>query len=97
MGRTRPKSKKSKLIRGEHAAEQSSPQPPISSLLEKAQTLIVQCDYALAERFIRRILERESNNAEAKEMLAVALLETGEIAAAKEVRSPSQLFRSLVV
>lgn len=47
----------------------------------------MQCDYDLARRFIRRILEQQPTNAEAKEMLGVALLETGEIEAAKEVRS----------
>jgi Flp pilus assembly protein TadD len=83
MGRTRTKTKKTQPARTEHTAAHSS-QPSVSSLLEKAQALIVQCDYPLAERFIKRILEREPKNAEAKEMLAVVLLETGELDAAKQ-------------
>ncbi|KAG5643011.1 hypothetical protein DXG03_001749 [Asterophora parasitica] len=85
MGRTRPKKKAA------NKATEPPPQPTdtinaptVASLLEKAQSLIIQCDYDLAQRFIRRILEREPSNAEAKEMLGVALLETGEIDAAKE-------------
>ena len=84
MGRTRPKSKKSKLIRAEAVAEHSQ-QPSISSLLEKAQTLVVQCDYPLAARFVKRILEREPRHAEARELLAVVSLEMGEIETAKQV------------
>lgn len=71
-------------MKAEPAAEPAQ-EPPVSSLLEKAQSLIVQCDYPLAERFIKRILEREPLNIEAREMLAAVLLETGELDAAKQV------------
>jgi hypothetical protein len=60
--------------------------PSIPSLLEKAQDLIAQCDYELAKRFIDRILERSPTHAEAKEMLGIVQLETGEIDEAKKVR-----------
>jgi len=41
--------------------------------------LIVQCDYDLAKRFVQRVLEREPNHAQAKEMLGVIQLETGDL------------------
>ena len=86
MGRTKPKKKahsKATDPPNQHATPSNAPSIP--SLLEKAQSLIVQCDYDLALRFIRRILEQAPSNAEAKEMLGVALLETGEVEGAKEV------------
>lgn len=46
----------------------------------------MSCDYELAARFARRVLEREPQHVEAKEMLGVAQLETGELEAAKKVR-----------
>ncbi|KAF8968152.1 hypothetical protein BDZ97DRAFT_1801199 [Flammula alnicola] len=84
MGRTR--TKKKAHTKATDPPVQNSPTakaPPLSSLLEKSQSLIVQCDYELALRFIHRILEQDPKNAEAKEMLGVALLETGEIEEAK--------------
>ncbi|KAJ7903503.1 hypothetical protein B0H14DRAFT_3851303 [Mycena olivaceomarginata] len=57
--------------------------PSITALLQKAQSLIVQCDYELAQRFITRVLEQQPSHAEAKEMLGVAQLELGEIEAAR--------------
>ncbi|KAF8905096.1 hypothetical protein CPB84DRAFT_1814317 [Gymnopilus junonius] len=83
MGRTRTQKKATKEPYAQIAGASSA--PSTASLLEKAQSLIVQCDYELALRFIRRILEQDPRNAEAKEMLGVALLEIGEIEAAKEV------------
>ncbi|EDR08558.1 uncharacterized protein LACBIDRAFT_297372 [Laccaria bicolor S238N-H82] len=85
MGRTKPKKKahsKATDPPTQHATPSNA--PSITSLIEKAQSLIVQCDYDLALRFIHRILEQAPSNAEAKEMLGVALLETGEVEAAKE-------------
>ncbi|KAG9224914.1 hypothetical protein CCMSSC00406_0001935 [Pleurotus cornucopiae] len=73
MGRTRTK-KKAK------ATESSSKNPPsVQALLEKAESLIEQCDYDLALRFIKRILDQEPKNVVAREMLGVALLETGDL------------------
>ncbi|KAM5535934.1 hypothetical protein V8D89_010374 [Ganoderma adspersum] len=90
MGRTRPKTKKIKPLVTENTSGGPTPAPSIPALLEKAQILIVQCDYELAGRFARRVLEHEPGNVEAKEMLGVTQLETGEIFAAKET------FQSLV-
>ncbi|OBZ72192.1 hypothetical protein A0H81_07962 [Grifola frondosa] len=81
MGRARTKSKKSKVLSTEPIV--GSTTPSIQSLLEKAQSLIVQCDYELAERFAKRVLEQEHTNIDAKEILGVAQLETGELDAAK--------------
>ena len=47
--------------------------------------MIEQCDYDLANQFIRRILQISPNNVEAKEMLGVVQLETGLIQEAREV------------
>ena len=84
MGRTKPKKKVHSKAKDLHS--ESKKAPSTTSLLEKAQSLIEQCDYDLALRFISRILEQDPKNAEAKEMLGVALLETGEIEGAKQVR-----------
>ncbi|KAK0469663.1 uncharacterized protein EV420DRAFT_1297842 [Desarmillaria tabescens] len=85
MGRTKAKKRaKSKAV---DPPPQDFPQkgPSISSLLEKAQSLVTQCDYDLARRFILRILETEPTNTEAQEMLGVVELERGDIDAAKRV------------
>ncbi|KAI0359859.1 TPR-like protein [Trametes cingulata] len=89
MGRTRPKTRKVKPLITENTVEAAVP-PSVPALLEKAQELIVQCEYELAGRFARRVLEREPGNVEAKEMLGVTQLETGELDAAKET------FQSLI-
>lgn len=83
MGRTR--TKKQAHTKASNPPAQRPTPPSIKSLLEKSQSLIVQCDYELALRFIHRILEQDPKNAEAKEMLGVALLETGETEKAKLV------------
>jgi Flp pilus assembly protein TadD len=81
MGRTRTKKQK-----GLTTTQPVDPQgPSVSALLEKARSLIVQCDYELAVRFSQRILEKDRRNVEAKEILGVALLETGDMAAAEDV------------
>ena len=82
MGRTRTKSRKAQAA----SSTPSAPEPTVAGLLDRAQTLIVQCDYELAERFVKRILEREPNHAAAREMLGVVLLETGELFQAQQVR-----------
>lgn len=91
MGRTRTK-KKAK------ATESSSKNPPsVQALLEKAESLIEQCDYDLALRFIKRILDQEPKNVVAREMLGVALLETGDLVEAKEASKISSSKMSGIV
>lgn len=85
MGRSRTKTRKSAHIVTKNIAEEPKAAPSITSLLEKGQTLIVQCDYELAGRFVQRVLEREPHHAQAKEMMGVIQLETGELDAAKLV------------
>jgi tetratricopeptide (TPR) repeat protein len=84
MGRNRAKSKKTLPKITESPAEKPTNGPTIPALLDKAQTLITQCDYDLARLFIRRILERSPTHADAREVLGVVQLETGEIDAAKK-------------
>ena len=84
MGRARPKTKTLTKLSVQHTSS-TTKTPSIPSLIQKAQELIVQCDYELALRFIRRILEQQPDNVEAREMSGVCLLETGEIEGAKEV------------
>ncbi|KXN84744.1 UPF0661 TPR repeat-containing protein C16D10.01c [Leucoagaricus sp. SymC.cos] len=91
MGRTRTKQKLHTKTTDPLIQHSSSAKTPsIPALIEKAQELIIQCDYELALRFTRRVLEQEPDNAEAKEILGVSLLETGEIDAAKKA------FQSLI-
>ncbi|KAG8981723.1 hypothetical protein FRB90_007057 [Tulasnella sp. 427] len=66
------------------------PQPSIEALVEKTQILLAQCNYELAYRFVKRILEREPSHVEAREMLGLVELENGDIEAAKTV------FRTLI-
>lgn len=89
MGRTRAKAKKSALTVTKSAqSSSSSATPAISALLDKAQELIVQCDFPLARKFIDRALVRDdgsmSEKNQAKEMMGVVLLETGEVDEARE-------------
>jgi len=86
MGRTRPRRGKAVPAITESPAEKAATSPSVSSLLEKAQTLIVQCDYDLAKRFVERVLERAPGHAEARELLGVIQLETGGLEAAKKVK-----------
>ncbi|KAG9076238.1 hypothetical protein FRC06_009624 [Ceratobasidium sp. 370] len=83
MGRTRTKKAKAAASLTKPASN-SAPEPTIESLFDKAQELLVQCNYDLAHRFVQRILEREPANVEAREMSGVVDLERGEIESAKE-------------
>lgn len=95
MGRTKPKKKAHTKATSTHVQQtpstKSTKTPSTSALLEKAQELITQYDYELALRFLRRVLEQQPDNVEAKEMLGVCLLETGEIDDAKEVSGTNRL------
>ncbi|KAG8212982.1 hypothetical protein J3R82DRAFT_11368 [Butyriboletus roseoflavus] len=87
MGRARTKQKKSARIISASATSSSS--PSISSLLSKAQDLVIQCDYPLARKFTERVLATEdatpAEKNQAREMLAVVLLEMGDVDDAKDV------------
>jgi hypothetical protein len=89
MGRARAKAKKSvPIVTNPSRSSSSSATPAISALLDKAQELIVQCDFPLARKFIERVLVRDdgsvSEKNQAREMMGVVLLETGEVDKARE-------------
>lgn len=86
MGRTRRKTRKARPPAHELAEtlREDKPEPTVEALLEKAQELIVQCDYDLAGEFVERVLKRAPDNVEGKEILGVVQLETGLLDAAKQ-------------
>ena len=88
MGRTRPKTRKARPPAPEltESQRENKSEPAIEALLEKAQELIVQCDYDLAGKFVERVLKRAPDNVVGKEILGVVQLETGLLDAAKQVR-----------
>ena len=94
MGRTQLKTKLRRKVFVEETQQPAAPAPTVEALLEKAQELIVQCDYELAARFAQRVLEREPENVEAKETFGIAQLETGLISEAKEVRMITLILHS---
>jgi len=87
MGRTRPKTRKARPPASDltETQREKDSEPSIEALLQKAQELIVQCDYHLAGKFVERVLQRAPHNVEAKEILGVVQLETGLLDAAKQV------------
>jgi len=91
MGRTRPKTRKARppAIELTESQPEKKSEPSIEALLEKAQELIVQCDYNLAGTFVERVLQRAPDNVEGKEILGMVQLETGVLDAAKQVRTQS--------
>ncbi|KDQ21420.1 hypothetical protein BOTBODRAFT_168688 [Botryobasidium botryosum FD-172 SS1] len=90
MGRTKTRQKGSITVTSSTKISSSSTAPTPAALLAKAQDLITQYDYDLAQRFIQRALEQEPENGEAREMLGFVELERGKIEAAR------QIFTSLV-
>jgi Flp pilus assembly protein TadD len=84
MGRTKTKTKKSALVEVK-GPQISSSEPSVTALYQKAQTLVEQCDYELAAKFLRRILERERTHVQARDLLGVVLLELGDLATAQTV------------
>lgn len=82
MGRTRVKTKKATA-----SSTDVKETPSVEALLSKAQTLVTQCDYELAQKFTLRILERVPNHIDAKELLGVIQLERGDLDEAKQVRA----------
>lgn len=64
------------------------PEPTVESLLDKAQTLVAQCNYELALAFLKRILEKDPSHVEARELLGLTLLETSDLDMATRVSTP---------
>jgi hypothetical protein len=93
MGRTRPKTRKARPPAAEltETQREKKSEPTVEALLEKAQELIVQCDYNLAGKFVERVLQRAPDNVVGKEILGVVQLETGSLDAAKQVRFASYM------
>jgi len=92
MGRTRTKSKhqrhtQTKTSTTQPSSASSATTPSIPALISKAQSIIEQCDYELANQFIQRILQRSPDSVEAREMLGVVQLETGLVQEARKVGS----------
>lgn len=91
MGRTKAK----KLLRSSTTTQRTievSPTPTKaapspSSLFDKTLQLVSQCNYDLALKFLRRILEQDANFTNARELLGEVQLELGDIDAAKQVCS----------
>ncbi|KAL5526609.1 hypothetical protein ACEPAF_8333 [Sanghuangporus sanghuang] len=79
MGRTRIRSKKTSV-----SGTSENDGPSIEALFTKAQSLLTQCEYDLAQNFAFRILQRAPGNVEAKELLGVTQLEKGQLEEAKE-------------
>ena len=98
MGRTRTKSKSQRHASSgtpnQSSSTSSATAPGIPALISKAQSIIEQCDYDLAGQFIQRILQRSPNNVEAREMLGVVQLETGQIQEARKVSPVVSVFLS---
>ncbi|KZT51999.1 TPR-like protein [Calocera cornea HHB12733] len=61
------------------------PAPTIEALVDKAQELVVQGDYDLARQFVDRVLERDGENVEARELKGVVEMENGDVDKAKEI------------
>lgn len=93
MGRTRPKTRKARPPAAEltETQREKKSEPAVEALLEKAQELIVQCDYNLAGKFVERVLQRAPDNVVGKEILGVVQLETGLLDAARQVRFASYM------
>jgi Flp pilus assembly protein TadD len=87
MARSRIKQKKTRTVTESNGASASTKptEPSVEDLLAKARSLVTQCDYELAEKFVQRILQQRPNHADGKELLGVIQLETGDLDEAKEV------------
>lgn len=94
MGRIRTKTKRAKVPEEVAQAKGESSQPSIPALLQKAQELVTQCQYDLAQRFAERIIKRAPQNLDARELLGIIQLEKGDVDEAKQV-SLHHLFGAL--
>lgn len=82
MGRTKTKTKKRALI---ELPSTQSDAPSLPALYQKAQSLVDQCDYELAAKFLKRILEKDAAHVQARELLGVVLLELGDLSTSQTV------------
>jgi hypothetical protein len=85
MGRTKPAKKRSEKSKPIINGSSKTPTPSESALFEKAQSLVDQCDYELAGKFLKRIIEQNSSHYPARELLGVVSLELGDIETAQDV------------
>ena len=90
MGRTRTTNTRTRHLKATSSQATSSvaTPPSVPDLLAKAQSLIEQCNYQLAARFLQRILETDATHIEARELLGVVQLELGDLDAARLVGPP---------
>lgn len=103
MGRTRTKSKNQRHVppRPPFTTQSANAHPSttpssVPALISKAQSIIEQCDYDLANQLLQRILQRSPKNVEAREMLGVVQLETGSVQEARKVRSIAKFHLRLI-
>jgi Flp pilus assembly protein TadD len=90
MGRTKTRTKRverKQNIRSDTQLSSTNSGPSASALYEKAQTLVEQCDYELAAKFLRRILDTDRTHIESQELLGVVSLELGDLSAAEKVNA----------
>jgi tetratricopeptide (TPR) repeat protein len=93
MGRTRARTKtgrslpqnRSEIKQAAASSSKADSEPSIASLLAKIQQLLTRCEYDLALKFIRRVLDRELANLEALELLGTVNVELGNIEEARTV------------
>lgn len=87
MGRTRTTNTHTRHLKAAtfHASSSATAPPSVPALLAKARSLVEQCDYQLAARFLQRILETDATHVEARELLGVVQLELGDLDAARLV------------
>lgn len=87
MGRTRTTNTHTRRLKAvtTQASSSATAPPSVPALLAKAQSLVEQCDYQLAARFLQRILETDATHIEARELLGVVQLELGDLDAARLV------------
>ena len=59
MGRVRTKSKRVGRAAVEGIVSEKKADPSIESLLAKAYELVTQCEYDLAQKFVKRVREKK--------------------------------------
>lgn len=87
MGRTKTKTKRkdTRRISTPDISAAASSRPSAAALFEKAQSLVEQCDYELAAKFLKRVIETDGSHTQAKELFGVVLLELGDLENAQEL------------